>query len=280
MWLSWQTLPLQFDSIAFTFGGVSVSWYTLCYLTGIIFVTLFFVSLLRRKGLLGSEDTTIELITSVLWGVIIGARFGYILLYGDASYLEEPWRIISPYDFTTHTWIGIRGLSFHGGLLGGAIGLWRFTREANRHFWDFADVLVQALPLGLFFGRIGNFLNHEILGQITTAFWGMQIFPNELYLRHPVTLYEALGEGILLFFFLDLSARLSPRSGVLSSLFLIGYGVIRFALENWRDTPLLPNFFLTMGQTVSLAMLLAGCLLLLQRALRPLEHPNEPPVVQ
>lgn len=268
MFAWWQSLPLHIDAVAFVVGNVSVLWYTVYYLIGVILAALFFVSLVRRRGLIQSEDTTIELIVSVLWGVIIGARLGFVILYGDESYLREPWRIISPYDFTTDTWIGIRGLSFHGGLIGGAIGLWRFSLEANRHFWDFADTLVQAVPIGIFFGRIGNFFNHEILGRFTEAAWGMRMLPEESFLRHPVTLYEALGEGLILFFFLVLAARLSPRSGMLAALFLIGYGTIRFFLEYFRDGPLLGDFFLTMGQAVSFLMVLTGSLLLLRRAER------------
>lgn len=261
----WQTLPLRFDVTAFHIFEISIPWYTLTYLLGIVLATLFFVSLARRQNLLPNDDITIELITSVLWGVIIGARLGYILLYGDASYFREPWRIISPYDFSTGTWVGIRGLSFHGGLLGGAIGLWRFTREAGRHFWDFADALVQAIPIGIFFGRLGNFLNHEILGRATEVSWGMRFFPEESFLRHPVTLYEAVGEGILLFFFMALAARLSPRPGMLTAIFLIGYGAVRFFFEPWRDTPPLADVSFTMGQAASMVMVLVGTLLLFRR---------------
>lgn len=264
----WQTLPLRFDPIAFTLAGVAVPWYTICYMMGIVLATLFFVSLLRRQNKLPNEEVTIELITSILWGVIIGARLGYVLFYGDASFWQEPWRIISPYDFTTGSWVGIRGLSFHGGLIGGAIGLWRFTREAGRKFSDFSDALVQAIPVGLFFGRLGNFLNHEIPGQITAAAWGMRLTPMETWLRHPVTLYEAAGEGIALFFFLALVARLSPRPGMLSAFFLVGYGVIRFMMEFFRETSLLGDFFLTTGQAASCAMVLAGALLFLRRTER------------
>lgn len=265
MLLWWQTLPLRFDAIAFTLFGIDVPWYTLCYLLGVVLAALFFVSLAERKNLLRSEETTIELITSVLWGVIIGARLGYVLLYGDETFLREPWRIISPYDFATGEWIGIRGLSFHGGLLGGAFGLWRFSREAGRSFWDFADYLVQAVPIGLFFGRIGNFLNHEILGRFTEIAWGMRAVPEENFLRHPVTLYEALGEGVILLFFMALTSRLAPRPGMLTAIFLIGYGAIRFFLEYFRDTPPLGDFFLTMGQAASFLMVLLGSLLLLRR---------------
>lgn len=266
----WQMLPQNIDPIAFSFGGFPVPWYTICYLLGVILATLFFVSLLKRKGLILSEDTTIELIVSVLWGVIIGARLGYVLFYGDALYWTEPWRIISPYDFTLHEWVGIRGLSFHGGLIGGAIGLWRFTREARRNFWGFADTLVQTVPIGIFFGRIGNFLNHEIVGTATTTFIGMQWTAGEGVLRHPVTLYEALSEGLLLFFFLVLANRLGARPGNVTALFLIGYGAIRFMMEFFRDATLIANLGLTLGQALSTVLVLWGVLLLFRQSRQPL----------
>lgn len=266
----WQTLPQFIDPVAFSPFGFPIPWYTICYLLGVIFATIFFVSLLRRKGLVISEDGTIELIVSVLWGVIIGARLGYVLFYGDSSYWEEPWRIISPYDFTLGEWIGIRGLSFHGGLIGGAIGLWRFTREGNRDFWRIADALVQAVPIGILFGRLGNFLNHEIPGKITELAIGMQWFLEEGVLRHPVTLYEALAEGGLLFFFLVLVNRLQARSGNVTALFLIGYGVIRFVMEFFREVSIIQSLGITAGQALSTVLVLWGVLLLFRQSRQPL----------
>lgn len=268
--LWWQTLPERFDSIAFSFLTVSIPWYTVCYIFGILLATVFFVSLARRRQFFTSEEATIELIVSVLWGVIIGARLGFVIFYGDESYWREPWRIISPYDFTLGEWAGIRGLSFHGGLIGGMIGLWRFAREANRSFWGIADGLVQAVPIGLFFGRIGNFLNHEIIGRPTEAWWGMYLVMGEGILRHPVVLYEALGEGVILFFFLVLVNRLKARPGNITALFLIGYGGIRFYLEFFRETELVSTLGLTVGQAFSTVMVLWGVLLLVRQSRQPL----------
>lgn len=262
----WQTLALEIDPVAFEIAGIPVPWYTLAYVLGIFLATLFFVSLARRRGLFMTEDATIELLVSVLWGVIIGARLGYVILYGDESYWREPWRIISPYDFTLGEWVGIRGLSFHGGLIGGAYGLWRFSREAGRNFWQFADCLAQAVPLALLTGRIGNFLNQELIGRVTSVPWGMQLVSGEGLLRHPVTLYEALGEGVLLFFFLLLANRLGARPGTITALFLIGYGAIRFMLEFFRETELIMTLGLSLGQALSVAMVLGGALVLFSRA--------------
>lgn len=250
--------------------GIAIPWYTLCYLLGVLLASLFFISLARRKRLFTSEEATIELITSVLWGVILGARLGFVILYGDESYLREPWRIISPYDFTLGEWVGIRGLSFHGGLIGGVIGLWRFSREAGRQFWGFADGVVQAVPIGLFFGRIGNFLNHELVGRPTEVAWGMVLVAGETFRRHPVVLYEALFEGLVLFFFLILVSRLGARSGNVAAFFLMVYGAIRFWLEFFREGSIIASLGITLGQALSLIMVLAGVILLVYRSRQPL----------
>ncbi|MFA9262585.1 MAG: prolipoprotein diacylglyceryl transferase [Undibacterium sp.] len=221
--------------------------------------------LARQNGLLPNVFVSIDLIVTVLWGVVIGARLGYVLFYGGDEFYREPWRIISPYDFQLKEWIGIRGMSFHGGLIGGAVGLWMFTREASRHFLEFADALVQAVPIALLFGRIGNFLNLEIIGKTTTSPWGMQIpFLGEA-LRHPVTLYEATGEGLILFALLFLGSRVLKSPGRLSGLFLLSYASFRIAAEFFRNLPEGTNLifgFFTMGQALSLGMVMAGLVLL------------------
>lgn len=265
----WQALPQHIDPIAFAIAGIPFPWYTVFYGAGVFCATLFLVSLLRRGSLIRSEDTVIELLVAVLWGVIIGARLGFILLYGDESYWREPWRIISPYDFSLGEWVGIRGLSFHGGLVGGAFGLWRFTQEAGRSFWAYADALIQAAPLGIFFGRLGNFFNHEIIGRPTDVVWGMYTLLGEAVLRHPVVLYEALGEGVALFFWLMLARRLRVRTGGISALFLVGYGVLRFFFEFFRDETQLMYGFLTMGQLLSLFMICGGTILFAWQVHRP-----------
>lgn len=261
----WQSLPLSLSPVVGHIGSFSITWYSLCYILGATLSATYFMWLARKNGLLPNVFVSIDLIVTVLWGVVIGARLGYVLFYGGDEFYREPWRIISPYDFHLKEWIGIRGMSFHGGLIGGAIGLWMFTREASRRFLDFSDALVQAVPIALLFGRIGNFLNLEIIGRPTAVPWGMQIpFLGEA-LRHPVTLYEAVGEGLILFLLLFLGSRVLKSPGRLSGLFLLSYASFRIAAEFFRTLPEgsgLVLGVLTMGQALSIGMVAVGLFLL------------------
>ncbi len=264
--LSWQTLPLSFDPIAGYVGGLPVTWYAVMYILGAACSAFYFVSLGKRRGLLPDGDISIEVILSVLWGVLIGARLGYVFFYGGSEFMAEPWRIISPYDFELREWVGIRGMSFHGGLLGGALGLVMFTREGNRSFLRFSDLLVQTVPLAILFGRLGNFLNHEILGRATGSNWGMY-FPNGgTELLHPVTLYEAAAEGLGLFIVMAIASRFIQVPGRLTALFLFLYAVVRYVAENYRAIPLPEDMVLgawSIGQALSFVMVLLGLAVLL-----------------
>lgn len=258
---SWQTLSLSFDPIAGYVGGLPVTWYAVMYALGAMFSALYFVWIAKRRGLLADAEVSIEIIVSILWGVLIGARLGYVVFYGGSEFIEEPWRIISPYDFELGEWVGIRGMSFHGGLIGGALGLFMFTREAGRDFLRFSDALVQAVPIALFFGRIGNFLNHEILGRVTTASWGMYTPAGQTALLHPVTLYEAALEGLMLFFIMVIVGRSIRTPGHATAIFLFLYAAVRYFAENYRAIPAPDSLVLgawSIGQALSLVMVLLG----------------------
>lgn len=262
----WQTLPLSFDPIALYVGSLPVTWYAVMYVLGAVFAALYFVWIAKHRGLLVSAELSIEIIVSILWGVLIGARLGYIVFYGGSEFLDEPWRIISPYDFREGVWVGIRGMSFHGGLIGGALGLFMFTREAGRSLLRFSDALVQTVPIALFFGRIGNFLNHEILGRETDTTGGMYFPGSGATLLHPVTLYEAALEGILLFIILALAGRIVRTPGRLTALFLFLYAGLRYFAENYRAVASPDELILgvwSIGQALSLVMVLAGVVVLL-----------------
>jgi phosphatidylglycerol:prolipoprotein diacylglycerol transferase len=264
--LSWQTLPLSFDPIAGYFGGVPVTWYAVMYILGAAFSALYFVFLGKRRGLLPDADISVEVILSVLWGVLIGARLGYVFFYGGSEFIAEPWRIISPYDFELDEWVGIRGMSFHGGLFGGALGLFMFTREGNRSFLRFSDLLVQTVPIAIFLGRLGNFLNHEILGRSTGTAWGMYFSGGGTALLHPVTLYEAAFEGAVLFIVMMVAARFIQTPGRLTALFLLLYAIIRYLAENYRAVPLPEDMVFgawSIGQALSFVMVLLAVAVLL-----------------
>lgn len=274
MLVSWQTLPLSLHPVAGFLGGLPVTWYAIMYALGMVFSGLYFVWIAKKSGLSTDSAASIEMIVSILWGVIIGARLGYVIFYGGSAFLEEPWRIASPYDFTTGEWTGIRGMSFHGGLIGGALGLFMFTREAGRHFFRFSDVLVQAVPIALFFGRMGNFLNQEILGRATNWVLGMHFPAAASLLLHPVTLYEAALEGVLLFLVLAWLGRRTAPAGQLTALFLIFYALVRYFAEGYRALPLPENLvagIFSMGQVLSLIMAFFGLGLFLAARRRMIE---------
>lgn len=263
---SWQILPLSFDSVAGYVGDFPVTWYAVMYMMGAALSALYFVWLGKRRGLLLDADVSVEVILSVLWGVLIGSRLGYVFFYGGSEFVAEPWRIISPYDFELGEWIGIRGMSFHGGLIGGALGLFMFTREGNRSFLRFSDLLVQTVPIAILFGRIGNFLNHEILGRATGTTWGMYFSGGGAQLLHPVTLYEAAFEGVVLFMVMAFAGRFIQTPGRLTALFLFLYAVLRYAAENYRAVPLPEDMVLgawSIGQALSFVMVLLGVAVLL-----------------
>ncbi len=262
----WQTLPLSLDPIAGYVGGVPVTWYAVMYILGAAFSALYFVWLGKRRGLLPDGDISVEVILSILWGVLIGARLGYVLFYGGSEFIAEPWRIISPYDFELGEWVGIRGMSFHGGLLGGALGLFMFTREGNRSFLRFSDLLVQTVPIALLFGRFGNFLNHEILGRATGTTWGMYFSGGGTELLHPVTLYEAAFEGLVLLVVMAIAGRFIRTPGRITVLFLFLYAIFRYVAENYRAVPLPEDMVLgawSIGQALSFVMVLLGLAILL-----------------
>ncbi len=262
----WQSWPLSLDPLAGRIVGFPVTWYAVMYIAGAVFAALYFVALARRRGLLVDASGAVELSVSVLWGVILGARFGYVFFYGGQEFIQEPWRIISPYDFGLGEWIGIRGMSFHGGLIGGAIGLFMFTREGRRNFFQFSDLLVQAVPIALFFGRIGNFLNQEILGRVTTGWWGMYFPATGSLLLHPVTLYEAFLEGGVLFTALYMLSRKMATPGYTTALFLFLYAGLRYFAEGYRALPLSESLVLgyfSVGQALSIVMGLLGLVVIL-----------------
>lgn len=189
-------------------------------------------------------------------GTIVGGRLGYVLFYKFGDYMAEPWRIF-------FVWEG--GMSFHGGFLGVALAMWFYARSRRQDWLAVTDLIAPLVPLGLAAGRLGNFINAELWGRPTDVPWAM-VFPNVDRLpRHPSQLYEFALEGVVLFVLLWwFSSKPRPR-GAVSALFLIGYGLFRFAVEFTRE----PDSFLgllalglTMGQWLSLPMFAAGALLM------------------
>jgi phosphatidylglycerol:prolipoprotein diacylglycerol transferase len=242
-------------------GPLHVRWYGLAYLLGfaLAFAAL---RLMSRKGILRVPAASVgDLVSWLATGVVLGGRTGWWLFYHRSQGAVEPW-----YE-PLAIWHG--GMSFHGGLAGVLIALlfWSWRRRAP--FWNLADCLALVAPLGLFFGRIANFINAELVGRPTTLPWGM-IFPGDSVARHPSQLYEAFLEGPLLLLVLWAAFRARrPRDGQTAALFLICYGLFRFAVEFTRQPDPQLGFiafgWLTMGQLLSAGLILAGLILWLIR---------------
>jgi phosphatidylglycerol:prolipoprotein diacylglycerol transferase len=231
----WQNIPQHLDPIVFTAGSFSLRFYAVFFLLG--FVAAYGLALARMKR--GESPFPGKDVGDVsLWlflGAILGARLGYGVLY-DPSLLAHPLSLVSPFD-AAGTWTGISGMSYFGGATLVIVVAWFLARKRNIGFFTVTDFLVPLVPLAIFFGRLGNFFNLELVGKVTTVPWGMR-FPSDAVgiLRHPSTLYEAVFEGLLLLvlFWSLRKKRLFP--GALSSLYLIAYGTVRFFMEYFRES--------------------------------------------
>jgi phosphatidylglycerol:prolipoprotein diacylglycerol transferase len=252
------------DPVLFRLGPLQIGWYGLMYALAFLSAYWYHVRDSRRPGSPISTEEVPTLLTYVVLGTIAGGRLGWVLFYGGLPYLLEPWRVLE-------TWKG--GMSFHGGMLGVALALWLYARRRGISVLTVGDFMVAWVPVGLFLGRIGNFINGELYGKPTDGTWGV-IFPGDPLQapRHPSQLYEALGEGVLIFAVLMALRGRVHRPGHQPALFLLLYGLARFSVEFVRlpdaDIGYLVGF-LTMGQLLSLPMLLVGLVWTLYVFTRP-----------
>jgi len=247
------TFP-QIDPVIFAIGPLKVRWYGLMYVLG--FVAGWWLA--RKRAAKNwtpiSPDQVDDLIFYAMLGVILGGRLGYVLVYGWDQLTSDPLYIFK---------ITEGGMSFHGGLVGVMTAMWLYGRKIGLRMWEMTDFVAPLVPLGLGFGRIGNFINGELWGKPTDVPWAFNI--NGVGL-HPSQLYEALFEGLMLFIIVwTFSARKRPCMAV-SGLFLLCYGVFRFTIEFYRvpDAHLdyLALGWVTMGQVLSAPMILLGAGLL------------------
>jgi len=263
----WQHLPQNISPVIFEIGWFKLQYYGLMYI--VAFGITYFLVLHRLKYEKRFEFTTDQIkdiMTYLIIGLIVGARLGYVLFYNFSYYIHHPLEIILPFSFSNGiTFTGISGMSYHGGLIGATIAAWVYFYKAKLNWWSAVDLFVPVVPLGYTFGRLGNFINGELFGRVTTSSIGMY-FPlapaGEL--RHPSQLYEAFFEGIFLFLILWNIRKIKIPTGAMLALYLIGYGTIRFFIEYFREPDAHLGFVLlsfSMGQILCLLMIAAGTLL-------------------
>jgi len=256
------------DPVAVQIGPIAIKWYGLAYLSGLLLGWLYIRRLLSQTKLWADDRPPFlpqkvdDLLIYMVAGVLIGGRLGFVLFYEPSYYLENPLDIFA-------VWKG--GMAFHGGLFGSGVAIWIFSRRNGINPWSTSDLCTATVPIGIFFGRIANFINGELFGRPTDVPWGM-VFPEarlhypdvEPTARHPSQLYEAMLEGLLLFIVLRILTHYYgalKRPGLVSGTFLVGYALARSTAELFRE----PHFAhslniepLTVGIAYSIPMLLLG----------------------
>jgi phosphatidylglycerol:prolipoprotein diacylglycerol transferase len=252
----WNHIYDHFNPIAFHLFSLPVHWYGLMYVLALV------AALYGAKWYVRYDKIAItqeELDAYFIWvevGVILGARLGYILFYDTDTvwYLTHPWQIFNP--FKEGEFVGIRGMSYHGAVIGFFIASYFFSRRKTVSFGRLMDIVAVAVPLGYIFGRIGNFLNQELIGRAAEVPWGIYV---DGILRHPSQLYESLLEGAGVFLVIWFYRRYQRFEGELILLYGFAYGIMRFIAEFWRAPDPQLGFiccgWMTMGQLLSLLMM-------------------------
>lgn len=235
-------------------GPLQIRWYGLMYIFGIAIGWFLGRKRAKQNGLTTAEVD--DLITYLVAGILLGARLGQVFFYEPQYYFADPMRIFK-------IWEG--GMSFHGGVIGVILAFWLFARRHKKTFLRMGDFVAPLIPPGLFFGRMGNFINGELWGNVTDVPWAF-VFPMGGFVpRHPSQLYEAFLEGIVLFLILWIFSEKHRPTGAVSGLFLLCYGVFRSFVEFFRepaDLGYLAFGWITMGQILCTPMIIAGIWLL------------------
>jgi phosphatidylglycerol:prolipoprotein diacylglycerol transferase len=260
------TFP-EFNPVAVSIGPLAIRWYALAYMAGFLLGWRYCLKLAESNPAGPAPKLFDDFLTWAIIGVILGGRLGYILFYNAEAYAAEPLEMLK-------VWHG--GMSFHGGMMGVITAAFVFAKKHKIRFFAFMDILACVTPIGLGLGRLANFVNGELYGRVTNVPWAVA-FPRGGYLpRHPSQLYEAGLEGLVLFLILyvvALNPKWRARPGILSGVFLLGYGLFRFLVEFVREPDQQLGFLYagaTMGQILCVPMMMFG-LYLIMRA----EHRTE-----
>ncbi|WP_082673236.1 prolipoprotein diacylglyceryl transferase [Hugonella massiliensis] len=263
------------DPVAFTLGPLTVRWYGIAYILGFIFAAIVIVGVSKRWKIRVTDDDLMTILLCVIVGVIVGARLGYCLFYGDGYYLAHPADILA---------LQQGGMSFHGGLVGALLSGLVAARITGIPYGTLADMGCIAAPIGLFFGRCANFINGELWGAVTDAPWGV-VFGGAAGTmpRQPSQLFEALLEGVVIFVVLfTLSRKYPPRPrGTFLGIFLVMYGAFRFLIEFVRQPDVQLGYlfgtdWVTMGQVLSVPLIVVGACVLAWMAKTKLPQTGSP----
>ena len=259
---SWNNIYDTFDPVAFHIFSMPVHWYGMMYVSALLsalYIAKYFV---KKDNLNFSSKELETYFVYVEIGVILGARLGYILFYDTQTmyYLSHPWQIFNP--FQNGEFVGIRGMSYHGAVIGFVLGTYLFSKKHKVKFGMVMDLIAISIPLAFVFGRVGNFLNQELIGRVTDVSWGILV---DGVLRHPSQLYEALLEGIGVFIVVYIYRNYKKFSGELALVYAISYGVFRTIAEIWRAPDVQIGYIccetITLGQGISLGMSALGIIL-------------------
>jgi len=252
---SWNHIYEHFNPIAFYIFSLPVHWYGIMYVLALLTALYISKYFIKKDNIDITTDQLDRYFIYVEIGVILGARIGYILFYDTHTlyYLTHPWQIFNP--FVNGEFVGIRGMSYHGAVFGFIIGTYIYSKKYKIYFGKLVDIVALSVPLAFVFGRIGNFLNQELIGRQTDLAWGILV---DGVLRHPSQLYEALLEGLAVFLVIIFYKKHKNFAGELALLYAFSYGVFRAIAEIYRAPDIQIGYVccgvITQGQVMSLGM--------------------------
>ena len=263
-WTWWHEIPYHMNPVLLQLSSFKIHYYGMMYLVAatVVFLLLSWRIKTEKNPPLQNTNQLADVMLFMLIGMLIGARLGDVLFYNLSYFAQHPLEIFLPIRSINehYAFVGYSGMSYHGGVIGVALSIWLYARKRKISFWTLADFMVPAIPIAYMFGRIGNFINGELYGRITSANMGMffPLSPEPISLRHPSQLYEAIGEGLLLFLILWPLRKKELSKGSLVAIYIFGYGVIRFIIEFFRE----PEKYVSLGIQIPTGQFLCFCMMI------------------